>query len=902
MFKNFGWRLLSNSIGIRINFAIAAISGMAAIGMGLAIFAFTSSETRFNGFNSRQVPALVNAGQLAIKSTEMTVAVSELVAADNEDDRSRAYADLSRSVAQIEEKRLQLQDYVDASRMEALGRANERFDQLLSSLNEQTAANIRYQEEGAKRLGLLFGDVEKMTGDLNPVIDDLYFELVLSAEDAAQTAADAVTKLISEDVTSFQLLLTLRNDLNATFTAISTLFASRDPNLTIVANENLVSAAGKLERSMEGLHALPAYEDLKTELGLFDGLPAEAMAMREASTFSATADATVQFLDLLEELGTSLDERLVSEIDDKLFEMTINAQETVETNGKVISNLVNVEVDRFRSILEALAVIREITANLVQGALSEDVHLLPPIQDKILSNMSLLREASERIDVESIKDAYERFGQYSAPETGIIADRLNSLENNASVKEVVEDVFVTSRAIDTQINSILSENQMDVAAISEEFAESLNTMKWSLILFTAALIGLALLIAWWVVSRNTVRPLVNLIGVTRQIAEGRLHAEITQQDRKDEIGQLAKALDTFQQAAEERIELEQRNEAGRRQQEEERATRQAEKEREAAQMEAVVDHLGGALQRLSSGDLTVEICEKFPDELEVLRTDFNSSVKHLLGVMSEISAVSNSINNNSSEISVATMELSKRTETQASTLVETSSSLEQISHAVRGTTSSTADAGRNAEETRKNSDRYSVVVTQAVDAMGRIESASSDISSIINVIDDIAYQTNLLALNAGVEAARAGDAGRGFAVVAEEVRALAQRSADAAREIKQLIEASEREVKEGARLVQETGEGLVQISEHIKEVDGQIQHISAGAQEQLGGVEQIAAAVQHLDKVTQNNASMAEETTATSQQLADSASKLVGLMDHFRFEGGRSAKPADHSDAQKIVS
>ncbi|MFN0115745.1 MAG: methyl-accepting chemotaxis protein, partial [Paracoccaceae bacterium] len=318
---------------------------------------------------------------------------------------------------------------------------------------------------------------------------------------------------------------------------------------------------------------------------------------------------------------------------------------------------------------------------------------------------------------------------------------------------------------------------------------------------------------------------------------------------------------------------------------------EAREELEAAQ-KRVVDQLRIALSRLADGDLTTRIEEAFGADYETLRADFNAAVDRLAQAITAVIDNAQSITGEVKEISNAADDLSRRTERQAATLEETAAALDQLTSSVRSAAEGAAEANRVVEDAKQSAEASGTVVQQTVSAMAEISSSSEKISKIIGVIDDIAFQTNLLALNAGVEAARAGEAGRGFAVVASEVRALAQRSSDAAREINDLISASSTQVRRGVGLVGQAGDALKGIVTSVTNIAARVSEIAASAREQSVGLGEINTAVNELDQVTQQNAAMFEQTSAASHSLTREADALASTTARFRVPGGAAPAPA----------
>lgn len=374
------------------------------------------------------------------------------------------------------------------------------------------------------------------------------------------------------------------------------------------------------------------------------------------------------------------------------------------------------------------------------------------------------------------------------------------------------------------------------------------------------------------ISRSMIRPLQQLRDRMNTLADGDLTSQIPSLANRSELGGMALSVQVFQKGLQ-------------RQKEMERA-----QNRQTEEISGVVQMLSGKLSQMSQGNLDIKITDSFPDQYEKLRSDFNTTIDTLQNTISQVIESASSISNGAVEISQASDDLSHRTESQAATLEETAAALEEITSSVR----SAADGARNVEITvtdaRQQAEESGKVVRNAVSAMTEIEQSSNHISQIINVIDDIAFQTNLLALNAGVEAARAGEAGRGFAVVASEVRGLAQRSSDAAMEIKTLISGSSQHVARGVELVGHAGEALEQIVDRVGHISTLISGIAEGSAEQSTSLDEINTGMSQLDQVTQKNAAMVEQATAAGHLLNNDSGKLVDLVNYFKIGDPLSAR------------
>ena len=383
----------------------------------------------------------------------------------------------------------------------------------------------------------------------------------------------------------------------------------------------------------------------------------------------------------------------------------------------------------------------------------------------------------------------------------------------------------------------------------------------------------------FVTSKFTKR-LLSVASSIQRVSQGHLNDAIPHSGDADEIGQIASAVSTLRSAAVERKRLEEA--AAEAEREAIAARRRAEEEAVSRERSVVVTSIGSGMAKLAKKDLTVRL-RGLPEAYRQLESDFNQAMTELEAAILEVQGTAETVGHSTQGIGKAASDLAQRTEQQAASLEETSAAVEEITATGRKAAEGAKQARSAVENATQDAEGAGVIVSKAVQAMRTIEQSSGQVEKIIGVIDEIAFQTNLLALNAGVEAARAGEAGRGFAVVASEVRGLAQRSAEAAKYIKTLIAASSVHVREGAALVSQTGEALGRIAKQVVDINAVVTNIASGAEEQATGLQGVSQAVNQMDRVTQQNAAMVEETTQATETLAQVADELATLISRFNL-------------------
>ena len=894
-------RNFSGSIAVKFGLALVGLAAMIGATVFVATSAFLDIDKQFSVLVEEHVSDLRVGGEIIGLSSGLKDGMAAILLAENETLLAEHEASVN---AQLEKTR---------TAISLLGEEKvTELSPMLADVQEglQALVQVRSDEFHNRAMTLQLASDLRITSEeislkLTQLMDDAVFDLTWGSEGAIEAISETIDGLVSQDFALLQNVLTLRGEVYMMSISLVAFSETKDAAVKSIMADLFQGSIGRAKVVFPiavelGLGSSYA-EELGAALTYFQEIDISsnhisASTRRNALSFRQSADAA-----------------LSGAIDDVTFNLIIKTGDATVANENSIHGLIENELSQIREVAMLDKDIQGFLVTALESMIAKDTDALARIQERLLASRTTLVSDISHPLVQDFREMLETLLLTVEPETGIAAVRLKTLENQTLASDISHKAANAVLAI---ANAAAQNGSTAIAKISlsgVEITEEIRSAEAKMNIIAMASIALIVVILT-IVYLVVVRPLRKISAATERLANDDLSSLSNLSKAGGEIGTMTRALGVFRQnlidnkamqkeelqraenereaeriASKEMQEAEERKrakatlEARERQEQKEQEQAEKEKQRQQADLEhqkiedetnTVVNALAQGLEALASGDLRTRITAKFPTNYERLRTDFNGALTALETAMGTISGAGQTILENTSEISGASADLSRRTEASAATLEETAAALTELTNSVQDTASGAERANVIVMGAEKEAKSNEVVVLETTAAMAEIADSSGKIAKIIDVIEDIAFQTNLLALNAGVEAARAGESGRGFAVVATEVRSLAQRSSEAAREITDLISESVDQVTKGVGLVDQTGAALNQIVASISEISGYVGKITDSAVEQANGISEVNKAVIELDKATQENAAMFEETTAASQSLNSEVAEL----------------------------
>jgi methyl-accepting chemotaxis protein len=720
-------------------------------------------------------------------------------------------------------------------------------------------------------------------------------------------------------------------------------YASNDAERTTSISV-LNGKLAQIKRTLDEVKAADAPETLRREAEESFSRLAESMeridaAVKERLALSAKRQALTKTMtdnhaNFLFLAQPAVDQAVM----DMTMEFELVSRATGQGASEMIQSILDKQVAGARAIQDLVAKVNLSVGMLAVAAQADSPETVELIQvDNINTKAEMLRGLDTVMAIypnKEIEDMVNGMAKVSEGEDGLFSTRLMELAATRQALAALTEGRSATLALSDAVDQLVASARRDATTSSQASISAINIAQTVMAVIAIFCLISAIGIGWLYIGRRVIDPIVATTGTMNRLANRDWDAQVVGTERGDEIGDMARAVQVFKDQGQEAQQLQEQIEADRTRFEAERkaqegllksavgeivaaanAGRLSERidtsriegvMRELGDgvntllgtMERVLGDLGDMLHKLADGDLTHRIRSQYQGLFADLAGDANQVSERLSDTVKKLTESAAMVRDASAEISTGSQDLAQRTESQAAALEQTAASMHEVTATVKQNADNAQAANQLASQARDTAETGGRVVADAVTAVTQIEDSARKIADIVGLIDEIAFQTNLLALNASVEAARAGEAGKGFAVVAQEVRALAQRSANASKDIKALIQASNAQVKTGAALVNRTGTALAEIVTSVKKVSDIVAEIAAASSEQSRGLEEVNGAVVNMDEMTQRNGALVEQTNASAQAMANQARQLAELVGHFRVDGEATTDAAKDTDLE----
>ncbi|MGI9384926.1 MAG: methyl-accepting chemotaxis protein, partial [Methyloligellaceae bacterium] len=734
-------RALTLGMREKLFIAFGAIATLTLVAAAVGVFAFAQVQNSFEMLVDKGVAAIGGVAKLASQSNRVSIAASDLANAKFEQERAKAHKRLVDSVDKLSQQiEALITDGSLAMDASALQQKVERFKSELQRLDKATKDKLSARERKSSKLAELFQEHEDITMAFVPIVDDTYFEAVIGGENSAKESNKIVDKIINKDVTALRALLEARAEAGLLSGLLMSAGLASQSTLRPIFEDKTIAARRRLEAALKRFEkhsgTLPAKAKFETLMGLVTGK--DSIFKTEKPGGFVEQKASGETLRRILDLQQAIDNALIMALDDQTFDLAIGAEKAIKRNGRIIGNVMDDQVATLRNALEASSTVHQLVAVIVRGALTDDETQIVPLQDRINSIAARFQAAAMASDDADVISKSLVLATFADPDSGVLSDRKEEFAAGRLSDKLVAQMFGLSTELGALLDTVIDAQGKAAAADAQDVRELIAMDQLLLVALAVASLVVAALIGLFMVHRGLMRPIGSLIVAMRELAEGDTSVTLQGQDRRDEIGDMIRAVGVFRENALERAVLE--NEQERRNAA--RAQRQEQVDRLIGTFKTTVSELLGAVA---------------------------SDTKEMQSTAEILTSVADDTDGKAAAASAASEDASRNVGSVASATEELSASISEITRQVHEATGAVTCVGGQ--------------VGAATDKVSGLAEAADKIGNVVGLIHDIAEQTNLLALNATIEAARAGDAGRGFAVVASEVKALANQTASATDEI-----------------------------------------------------------------------------------------------------------------------
>ena len=896
----------AQNISTKITLAVVVMGLLTVVSIGIALVVFRDVSGQVATVEAERIPEIGTSTRLIIATSELKDSLIGITSAQSREQ----IADLTGEVASRASEASAILETMDTQASAVLSPMLDAAVDSLQSLVDARISAFENQERILENIAFMTDSSTTVTNALSALEDDAFFELVVGGETAVSTVSDTLSNLVERDFLQLRVAQQIRAETNLISGILVSLRQTRDPAVISILRDLAIGANDRLGQGLD-------------ELGAFEVAAETVETLSDASAFfdtelGRTSTAGGADIPRILSVRQSVDSVLSVLLDDLEFNLTLEADGANDTIASTIQDLLDNQVGQIKAVTSLENALKGFSTIALEAAFAQDEPAMIIIQERLNAAAADL-ESSLLEGQQDIADQVRRIKAFADPESGIITMRASVIAAEAEAIRLAdiasENVGAVAKGAADAGNTALDR----IASSGHELSENANVAMSAMLL--VGVVGFAVFLATrLMVSRTVTRPLADLCARTDRLSSGNMDPIGALTERKDEVGRMASALEVFRRNAldmeELRAENVRRQEEAQRQQKEMLTvlsreigtvvdcgsrgdfSRRVEHRFEDAELESLAQGINklvgavedgvnaakAALTAIASADLTHRMPDRFEGIFAELGKQANTAAERLADMIGRIREAARISDMRSRKVSEGSTELASQAERQAVSVEQTSASMDSMTTTLQSSADELVAAERLSNTVSEKTGEGSKASERAVASVREIASHSEKITQINTVIESIAFQTNLLALNAAVEAARAGEAGKGFAVVASEVRALAQRSSEAASEIDAIVKQSAVSVQVGVDMVEDTRKILEEIDTATKPVLEALENLSVNGRSQVQSIAEVGSAVREIDVITQKNAGLATQSSDHARELMSQVTTLMQLVSTFKTD------------------